>query len=117
MTIPARPSAGFARHTDRGTDQRTDVGLTAFGLAVALVLLLLAGMLLANLPTLSGQGISIVPVLWLVQSCGTILSFLLGCAAVITGRGRGWGIGAMVLSALGNAYVWLLISSSLSSNG
>ena len=113
MAIPARPSG---RHSG-SLRPRADVGITAFALAVALVLLLMVGMLLLNLPTLSGRGSSLAPTLWLVQSWGTILSFLLGLAAVLTGRGRGWGIGAMVISVLGNAYVWLLAAASLGAPG
>ena len=93
------------------------MGLSAFGLALLLVLVLVVGMALANLPALSGQGSSIAPTIWLIQSTGMILSFLLGLAAVITGRGRGWGIAAILLSVVGNSYLWLLISSALTPNG
>ena len=90
---------------------RADVGLTAFGLAVVLILLLAAGALLLNIPSLTEEASSISSTLWLVQSSGMILSFLLGLAAVITGRGRAWGATAMVLSVLGNSYVWILLYS------
>jgi hypothetical protein len=112
MTTPARPSAEIPRRAQR----RADVGLTAFGLAVVLVLVLLLGMLLVNVPALNGRGPSIATTLWLIQSSGMILSFLLGLAAVRTDRGRGWGIAAMVLSVVGNSYLWLLLFSSLNSN-
>jgi hypothetical protein len=113
MTVPARPTV---RHHGPA-HSRPDVGLTAFALAVALVLMLIAGMLLLNAPTLSGQGSPSATTLWLVQSSGTILSFLLGVAAVLTGRGRGWGIAAMAISVLGNSYVWLLAAATLGAPG
>jgi hypothetical protein len=111
MTIPARPSLEHARPAE----QRPDVGRTAFGLAALLLLVLPFGMLLVNLPGLDGQGPAVATTLWLVQSSGMILAFLLGLAAVITGRGRGWGIGAMAIGLLGNSYVWLLASTWLGS--
>lgn len=109
MTIPARPSV---RHHG-AVHGRLDLGVAAFALAVGLVLLLIAGMLLLNLPAIAGRGSSLAPSLWLIQSFGTILSFLLGLAAVVTGRGRGWGIAAMLVSVLGNSYVWLLAAATI----
>jgi hypothetical protein len=113
MTVPARPTVG---HPRTGAC-RSDIGLTAFSLAMTLVLVLLVGMLLVNHPALTGQGPPIASALWLIQSSGMILSFLLGLAAVVTGRGRSWGIGAMMISVLGNSYVWLLVASSVFRNG
>ena len=111
MTIPARPAV---QHADAG-QRRTDVGRTAFGLALLLLVVLPLGMLLVNLPVLDERGPAITSTLWLVQSSGMILAFLLGLAAVITGRGRGWGVGAMTLGLLGNSYVWLLVAPLLGS--
>ena len=105
-------SAETALDSSRGF-RRADVGVTALGLAVLLVLLLAFGSLLANMPAVTGQAPGLVSTLWLVQSSGMILSFLLGLAAVLTGRGRAWGAAAMVLSVLGNAYVWILLYSSI----
>lgn len=82
-----------------------------------LVLMLVLGMLLASLAQPSGHGPAIATTVWLIQSSGMILAFLLGLAAVITDRGGGWGIGAMALSVLGNSYVWLLIASSQTAAG
>ncbi len=93
------------------------MGLTAFGLAVVLFLLLALGALLPNVSAMAEQAASISSMLWLIQSSGMILSFLLGLAAVITGRGRGWGAGAMVVSVVGNAYIWILFYSWVNSGG
>jgi hypothetical protein len=97
--------------------RRADVGLTAFGLAVALFLLLALGTLLLNIPAMAEQAAGMSSTLWLIQSSGMILSFLLGLAAVATGRGRGWGATAMVLSVVGNAYVWILLYSWMNGVG
>src|SRR5215218_4176513 len=113
MTASIRPSAD---HPSRA-EPRPDIGLTAFGLAVALVLMLIIGMQLARHPALEGTGAAIATTLWLAQSCGMILAFLLGVAAVRTGRGRRWGIAAMVLGVLGNAYVWLAVFRLLTPAG
>ena len=85
--------------------------MTAFSLAVLLILLLVLGTLLVNVPTVQEQAPALASTLWLIQSSGMILSFLLGLAAVITGRGRRWGAAAMVFSVLGNSYVWILLYS------
>lgn len=106
MTSPARSSVEH-----RQAKPRADVGLTAFGLAVALLLVLLLGMFLVNVPSLTGQGPAIASTLWLTQTCGMLLAFLLGLAAVLTRRGRGWGLGAMAISLFGNAYFWLLAAT------
>ncbi len=97
---------------DARSRTRADVGGTAFGLAVLLALLLVLGSLLVNVPAVQEQAPTLASTLWLIQSSGMILSFLLGLAAVITRRGRGWGATAMVLSVLGNSYVWILLYSS-----
>ncbi len=91
--------------------RRADVGLTAFSLAVLLVLLLVVGTLIVNIPTVTDQAPALASTLWLVQSSGMILSFLLGLAGVLTRRGRGWGAAAMVLSMLGSSYFWILLYS------
>ncbi|MFC0681732.1 hypothetical protein ACFFGH_28205 [Lysobacter korlensis] len=111
MTIPVGRAVEYPRRKTR-----MDVGLTAFGLAVLLFLLLALGTLLLSIPSMAEQA-SISSTLWLVQSSGMILSFLLGLAAVITGRGRAWGAAAMVISVLGNSYVWMLVYSWMRTAG
>ncbi len=107
MSIPAGHAVAYPRRAKT----RVDVGLTAFGLAVSLFILLAVGTMLVNLSSMGEPAASIASMLWLVQSSGMILSFLLGLAAVITGRGRAWGAAAMVISVVGNSYVWILLYS------
>ncbi|HEY9499400.1 MAG TPA: hypothetical protein VIQ78_10295 [Terrimesophilobacter sp.] len=76
------------------------IGIIALTLAVLLAAAEVVGVLLAGngqfgVATLIGQSLIVL----------TLLPFLLGLFAVIRGRGRGWGIGAMVLSVLVNPLV------------
>jgi hypothetical protein len=76
------------------------IGIIALCLAVLLAAAEVVGVLLAGngqfgVATLIGQSLIVL----------TVLSFLLGLFAVIRGRGRGWGIAAMILSVLVNPLV------------
>jgi hypothetical protein len=80
---------------------RARLGIAAFGLAAALALTDVLAIALAS----AGYW-SVGTVLGVAASGLTILSLGLGLAAIVLGRGRGWGIAASILSLVANP--WLL---------
>jgi hypothetical protein len=45
-----------------------------------------------------------------IQTAGLLVSLVLGVAATLTGRGRWWGVAAILLSVLGSAYLTIGLS-------
>ena len=80
---------------------RTQLGMTAFGLAAVLALVDIAAIMLAT----AGDWTT-GTLLGVMSSVLTILSLGLGLAAIVLNRGRAWGLAAGILSIVANP--WLL---------
>lgn len=110
MTEPARADFDPGNWPDAGEPPRPQrpwpIGPIALAIAVLLAAAEVIGVLLAN----SGQ-FGVAGIIGQSLIVLTVLSFLLGLFAVIRGRGRGWGIAAMILSLLVNPLVLINLLS------
>lgn len=79
--------------------RRPWLGVTAFVIAVALAAADVYAIVVAI-----GDYYELAIMLAIGATIGTIIAFLLGAAALVLGRGRWWGVAAMVLSVLANPF-------------
>jgi hypothetical protein len=86
--------------------RRTAVlGIISFTLAAILVVANIVGIVLAN----SGTAREVALGIAFATIFGTILTFVGGLIAAIANLGRTWGVGAIVLSVLGNPFVLVVL--------
>jgi hypothetical protein len=85
------------------------LGVVAFTLAALLFVANVVGIVLSN----TGNDQAALSIAYVTIFC-TILTFLGGLIAAVLNFGRGWGVGAVVLSVLANPFVLVVLLGSFS---
>ena len=105
---PARDTAG-ARRTADGRERRSPLlGITAFLLAMLILLALPVAMVVVNQPDFLNEASTISSRVVAGQLVAMIVAGGLALVAVLTRRGRSWGLGALAL-LLGLLAIGLLL--------
>jgi len=93
----ASPSDPHAKDAGSAGRRNPVLGILAFAVAVVILLSIPAAMILVNRPQFLDQAVTISGRVVAAQLLAVIVASGLGIAAMITRRGRGWGIAALAV--------------------